>query len=149
MRWVCGAFAAPFEAISRASDCRPGPNRSSTSERTAWHEDAVDTDVSAYLDNEPSQSPLSEIATRLGSLFSGRLTAIDEETIREQLMAAGMYTISPRTIIGYRVLLTIGLPVLAFLLRLGRDTAARFADCRAEHLCRMGVATHVRPAQGA
>ena len=31
-------------------------------------------------------------------------------------MAAGMYTMSPRTVIGYRVLATIALPVLVFLL---------------------------------
>ncbi|MGH2842476.1 MAG: hypothetical protein ACRDKL_02665, partial [Solirubrobacteraceae bacterium] len=29
-----------------------------------------DTDVSAYLDNEPKRSPLSVIATGLGNLFS-------------------------------------------------------------------------------
>jgi tight adherence protein C len=76
----------------------------------------MDTDVSIYLDNEPRQSFVSGIATRLGSVFSGRLTTVSEESIREQLMSAGMYMISPRTIIGYRVLLTIALPALAFLL---------------------------------
>jgi len=76
----------------------------------------MDTDVSVYLDNEPRQSFLSVLATRLGSVFTGRLTTVSEESIREQLMAAGMYTISPRTIIGYRVLMTITLPGLAFLL---------------------------------
>jgi tight adherence protein C len=44
------------------------------------------------------------------------LTTVSEEAIREQLMAAGMYTISARTIIGYRVLLTIALPIAALLL---------------------------------
>lgn len=76
----------------------------------------MDTDVSIYLDAEPHQSLVSSVATRLGSLFSGRLTTVSEEAIREQLMSAGMYTISPRTIIGYRVLLTIALPVLGILL---------------------------------
>jgi tight adherence protein C len=76
----------------------------------------MDTDVSVYLDNEPRQSFVSGIATRLGSVFSGRLTTVSEESIREQLMSAGLYMISPRTIIGYRVLLTIALPTLAFLL---------------------------------
>lgn len=76
----------------------------------------MDTDVSIYLDNEPHHSLVSTLATRLGSLFSGRLTTVSEEAIREQLMAAGMYTISARTIIGYRVLLTIALPLLGFLL---------------------------------
>src|ERR1700722_224863 len=76
----------------------------------------MDTDISVYLDKEPGQSFVSGIATRLGSLFIGRLTTVSEESIREQLMAAGLYMISARTIIGYRVLFTIALPVLAFLL---------------------------------
>lgn len=76
----------------------------------------ADTDVSAYLEQEPSKSPLSLVVTQLGNLFSGRLTAVDEETIREQLMSAGMYTVSPRTVIGYRVLLTVLLPLLVYLL---------------------------------
>ena len=76
----------------------------------------TDTDVSVYLEREPRQSVLSRIAIQLGSLFSGRLTVVSEEAIREQLISAGMYTVSPRAIIGYRVLLTIGLPVLAYVL---------------------------------
>ncbi len=76
----------------------------------------TDTDVSIYLDSGPQHGLLAAIATRLGSLLSGRLTTVSEEAIREQLMAAGMYTIAPRTIIGYRVLATVTLPVLAFLL---------------------------------
>jgi len=75
-----------------------------------------DTDVSVYLEKKPHRSPVAAVATRLGSVFSGRLTTVSEEAIREQLMAAGMYTISPRTIIGYRVLLTVALPVLVILL---------------------------------
>ena len=74
------------------------------------------TDVSMYLDNEPKQGLVSTLATRLGSLVSGRFTTMSEEAIREQLMAAGMYTASPRTVMGYRVLFLIGAPVLMFLL---------------------------------
>jgi tight adherence protein C len=78
--------------------------------------DTGGTDVSMYLDNEPKQGALSAFATRLGSLFSGRFTAMSEEAIREQLMAAGMYTASPRTVLGYRVLALLGAPTLAYLL---------------------------------
>ena len=74
------------------------------------------TDVSLYLENEPKQGLVSGLATRLGSLFSGRFTTMSEEAIREQLMAAGMYTASPRTVMGYRVLFLIGAPALMFLL---------------------------------
>ena len=74
------------------------------------------TDVSAFLEKEPKQSFVSTVATSLGNVFSGRFTAMSEEAIREQLMAAGMYTSSPRTVLGYRVLFLIGVPVLVFLL---------------------------------
>jgi tight adherence protein C len=73
------------------------------------------TDVSAFLENEPRQGLLSSLATRLGGLFSGRYTAMSEQAIREQLIAAGMYRVSPRTVMGYRVLLLVGAPGLAFL----------------------------------
>lgn len=73
------------------------------------------TDVSVYLDSEPKQGILEKLVTRLGSLFSGRYTAMSEEAIREELMAAGMYTASPRTVLGYRVLFLVGAPTLTFL----------------------------------
>ncbi len=74
------------------------------------------TDVSVYIDNAPRQSPLASLATRLGGLLSGRFTAVGEEAIREQLLAAGMYSVSPRTVIGYRVFATILLPTLVVML---------------------------------
>lgn len=72
-------------------------------------------DASVFIDTEPEQSALSVAATWLGGLFSNRLTAFREDEIRDQLMAAGLYTIAPRTIIGYRLLSTVLLPVLAYL----------------------------------
>lgn len=74
------------------------------------------TDVSVYLDLETSGGVFSDLATWLGGLLSGRLTAFGEEEIQDQLMAAGMYSVTPRTILGYRVLTTIGLPILVVLL---------------------------------
>ncbi|MGH2844288.1 MAG: type II secretion system F family protein [Solirubrobacteraceae bacterium] len=73
-------------------------------------------EASEFIGRETQQPAFSGIANWLGGMFSGRLTAVGEEAIREQLMAAGMYMISPRTILGYRVLSTIALPVVAFLL---------------------------------
>jgi tight adherence protein C len=72
------------------------------------------TDVSAYLEPEQRQSLLSALATWLGGLAAGRFTAVSEDAIREQLIAAGMYTASPRTVLGYRMLGTVGLPALMF-----------------------------------
>ncbi len=76
----------------------------------------LNTDVSAYLEAEPRRGLVSTLATRIGGLFSGRFTAMSEEAIREQLMAAGMYSVSPRTVLGYRVLVILVLPTLVYLL---------------------------------
>lgn len=75
---------------------------------------SVGTDVSLYLDTEPKKGVVEKLVTRLGNLFSGRYTAMSEEAIREQLMSAGLYTTSPRTVLGYRVLALIGAPLLAY-----------------------------------
>ncbi|HTW11210.1 MAG TPA: type II secretion system F family protein [Solirubrobacteraceae bacterium] len=73
-------------------------------------------EAALFIDREPRQSAFASLATWLGGLFSGRLTALGEEAIRDQLMAAGMYRFAPRTVLGYRVLATVTLPVLALLL---------------------------------
>jgi tight adherence protein C len=72
-------------------------------------------EASEFLDAEPEQSAVASAATWLGGLFSGRLTAFREDEIRDQLIAAGMYTIAPRTVIGYRMLATVLLPVLVYV----------------------------------
>jgi tight adherence protein C len=115
---VCTGVAASALVISTRS------RRSSAVERVQAVIDfslnvgtrSLGTDVSMYLDSEPKQGLLSNLATRLGSLFSGRYTAMSEAAIREQLLAAGLYTTSPRTVMGYRVLALLGLPTIAYLL---------------------------------
>ncbi len=72
-------------------------------------------EVSVFIDGEPRQSPIAAAATWLGGLFSGRLTAFREDEIRDQLIAAGLYTLAPRTVIGYRLVATVLLPVLVYL----------------------------------
>ena len=73
------------------------------------------TDLSVYLDTGPSGGVVAALATWLGGLFSGRFTAFGEAEIQQQLMAAGIYNVSARTIMGYRVLTTIALPVLVIV----------------------------------
>jgi tight adherence protein C len=77
---------------------------------------AASSEASAVIGAAPQTSPVANVAAWLGGLFSGRLTAVREDSIRELLIAAGMYTVSPRTIIGYRVLFMVVLPVLDVLL---------------------------------
>jgi tight adherence protein C len=73
------------------------------------------TDLSVYLEVEKTGGAVATLATWLGGLFSGRLTAFGEAEIQQQLMAAGVYTVSARTIMGYRVLTTIALPALVIV----------------------------------
>jgi tight adherence protein C len=54
---------------------------------------------------------LQQIADRVGA-FAPDLLGGSEQVIRRQLIAAGLYTTSPRMIVGYRILLGAGLPIL-------------------------------------
>jgi tight adherence protein C len=56
-------------------------------------------------------SVVQQIADRVGSIAPGLLGG-SERVIRNQLIAAGLYTTSPRMIVGYRILLGAGLPIL-------------------------------------
>jgi tight adherence protein C len=77
-------------------------------------EDASD-EANVFIDAEAQQSAVAAGATWLGGLLSGRLVAFREDEIRDQLIAAGLYTIAPRTVIGYRVVATVLLPLLVYL----------------------------------
>jgi tight adherence protein C len=50
-------------------------------------------------------------ATRLGDWAASHLGSFREEDIRKQLIAAGMYRVSPTTFLGYRVISTILFPL--------------------------------------
>jgi tight adherence protein C len=76
----------------------------------------ADSGATVDLPREPHARPLEQLMTRLGEIVSARIGAVGEEEMRTELMSAGMYTISPRTMLGYRVILPIVLPALAFLL---------------------------------
>jgi len=56
-----------------------------------------------------SGGAFTQLADRVGSFTP--LLAGDAGGIRERLVAAGMYTTNPRTIVGYRILLGVALPL--------------------------------------
>jgi tight adherence protein C len=56
-------------------------------------------------------SPVEGFAATLGASFAGRLGS-SEADLRKELMAAGLYQMSPYTLIGYRVLGAVGVPAL-------------------------------------
>jgi tight adherence protein C len=55
---------------------------------------------------------LDSAAGGLGLLLTNRLKILNEERLRKNLIAAGMYTTSPRTVVGYQLLAAVGLPAL-------------------------------------
>jgi len=63
---------------------------------------------------------LERIARLLGTFFAGRLKGLSEPEMRRELMQAGMYRMSPLTLIGYRVLSALGLPVVFLWLAAAR-----------------------------
>jgi tight adherence protein C len=83
--------------------------------------------VPAILSAEPSRSIFTGGATWVGELLSRRFGAVNEDQMREQLMAAGMYTMSPRTMLGYRVLAAILLPIVVFVVTGGSQLLDIFA----------------------
>jgi tight adherence protein C len=68
---------------------------------------------------------IDSAAAAIGRLLSEHLHLADEERLRKTLVSAGMYRTSPRTLIGYQLLLGIGLPVawLFFAFGAGASTA--------------------------
>jgi tight adherence protein C len=59
--------------------------------------------------------PVTALAGRLGNLVARRMGAVREDELGKLLMAAGMYSASVRTVLGYRVLAAASLPVIAVL----------------------------------
>ncbi len=79
------------------------------------------------LSSEPKRSIFTGGATWLGDVLSRRLGSVNEDEMREQLMAAGMYTSSPRTMLGYRVFAAVILPILVFVVTGGSQILDIFA----------------------
>ena len=52
----------------------------------------------------------------IGEAVAQRVGSIREEDLRAELMSAGMYTMSPRMLLGYRVIAALLLPALVLLL---------------------------------
>ena len=63
-------------------------------------------------------------ASGVGLLLTERLKLLDEERLRKNLIAAGMYRTSPRTILGYGLLCSIALPAIWIWLAIATGTSA-------------------------
>jgi tight adherence protein C len=61
--------------------------------------------------DQPGRRPLDSIAGRLGDVAARRFERFSENEVRTKLISAGMYGTSPRKLLGYQVMLGIGLAV--------------------------------------
>jgi tight adherence protein C len=105
-----------------------GSRRLRTTERLASiHEYGFTREQSSsapVIGAEPNPNPLQAMVTAVGDFVAARVSGVREDNLREQLMQAGMYNTSPRTLLGYRVFAAVLLPVVAFLL-LGTSSPLR------------------------
>src|ERR687897_2639645 len=73
--------------------------------------------------NQP-ESSVEGVARRVGDLTAEHLSGLKDDDLRRELMAAGMYRTSPRTLLGYRALAALVLPILTLWLLSGRISPA-------------------------
>jgi tight adherence protein C len=55
---------------------------------------------------------VDDVATKLGSAVASRSSTASNDAIQADLMAAGLYNITPGRFLGYRALCTVGFPIL-------------------------------------
>jgi tight adherence protein C len=64
------------------------------------------------VDQPGKRRPLDSLAGRLGDIAARRFERFSENEVRVKLVSAGMFGTSPRKVLGYQVLLAIGLAVI-------------------------------------
>src|SRR5262249_54963089 len=57
--------------------------------------------------------PIDRLATSVGEFVGRRLSLVQEAELRRRLVAAGLYSTSPRKFVGYQVLCSTAMTVLA------------------------------------
>jgi tight adherence protein C len=74
------------------------------------------------LSGDVEDTGLSALASRLGGVVLRRFGGVRESALRQELVAAGMYTTNPRALLGYRLLVAI-VPALV-LVALGASSGS-------------------------
>jgi tight adherence protein C len=59
-----------------------------------------------------SDRPIEGLAQRVGDLIARETSLVSEEGLRQELVSAGIYRMSPRVLLGYRVIAAVGIPAL-------------------------------------
>jgi tight adherence protein C len=74
-------------------------------------------DAAAYR-SEPSvgAAPLTALASWIGDRVAQRVGVVGEQALRKELLAAGLYRMSPRLLLGYRALATLAFAAIGWLL---------------------------------
>ena len=68
--------------------------------------------ATAAASSRPLSGRLDALATSVGALLAGHMKKLQEDTLRKELQAAGLYTMSARKFMGYRFLSTVILPLV-------------------------------------
>ncbi len=77
-------------------------------------------------------------ASGIGVILTNRLNIVNEERLRKNLIAAGMYQTTPRQVIGYSLLCALGLPALGVWLCVAGGASATLTILAAILLAVMG-----------
>jgi tight adherence protein C len=80
--------------------------------------------VEGSVDADRPETRVQGVVRRVGDLTAERLNTAEDDDLRRELMAAGMYRTSPRTLLGYRVLAALVLPTLLLWLASGHISPA-------------------------
>ena len=80
---------------------------------------------SARSPDDPQRRPLTAVINRLGKLAARHVGTVREERLRSELLAAGLYTVSPHMLLGYRVVAAGGLASLLLVSSLIPSPALR------------------------
>jgi tight adherence protein C len=87
-----------------------------TVERLADIEDyGFAADRVAPLQLEAPAGGATRVVDRVGEIVTRWFGSVREAAMRAELMSAGIYTVSPRTLVGYRVLAALLLPILVLV----------------------------------
>jgi tight adherence protein C len=73
----------------------------------------------AAPEDERVERPIEGVAQRVGDLLANHLTNVSEDDLRGELVSAGIYRMSPRALLGYRVLAALLFPTLILWLGSG------------------------------
>src|SRR6188472_1330089 len=53
-----------------------------------------------------------DVVTRIGDVVATRFKGLDSDSIRRELVGAGLYTVTPRKFAGYRAISVVAVPAL-------------------------------------